>query len=220
MNKRLLVLGACVGLVSSGCISTGMARTLDKGALQVSLGGGVQNVGSYASGESLPPHFVSLPQVDLGVRYGVTDRFDVGARLFLPGAAVEGRYALLRAPSLQSGIDLTLAPSLLYSHEGLGSTGGEPLLHAELPLLLGVNMGGSQLVLGARAGLLSNLEDPTRPGGRPDLTLGTSLGLAVPITPWLRVLPELSLRVQPELQYASPFIFNATLGVLFGGYKG
>ena len=220
MNRRLLLLGTCVALVSSGCVSTGMARTLDKGALQVSLGGGVQYAGSYSLGEALPPHSIAMPQVDLGVRYGVTDRFDVGARLFLPGAAVEGRYALVRAPSLQSGIDLTLAPSLLYSDGGRGTHADEPFLHLDVPLLMGVNMRGSQLVLGAKAGVIVNPENPTSFYGRPALTLGTSLGVAVPVTPWLRLLPELSLRMQPQLQHGSPFAFNAAMGLVFGGYKG
>lgn len=213
------MLGVCVGLGASGCVSTGMARTLDKGALQVTLSSGIQNVGSYGKGETGLPHFITMPQVDLGVRYGLSDRFDVGARLFLPGVAVDGRYALVRAPSLRSGVDLTVAPSLLYSHAGNGSTAGEPFVHGEVPLLMGVNMRGSQLVLGAKVGALVNPEDPTSPSGRPALTLGTSLGVAVPVTSWLRLLPELSLRVKPQRQHYQPFLFHAGVGLVLGGYE-
>ena len=208
-----------MGLGSSGCVSTGMARTVDKGALQVSLAAGVQNVGSHNPREEKLAPFISMPQVDLGVRYGLTDRIDVGARLFLPGVAVDGRFALVRAPSLQSGVDLTVAPGLLYSHAGSGTYLDEPAMHAELPLLLGVNMGGSQLVLGARAGVLFNLKESPPSRGRSSLTVGTSLGVAVPFTSWLRLLPELSLRVQATEGPYLPFILHAGVGVVFGGYK-
>lgn len=216
MTRIAVLLGAWVGLGASGCVSTGMARPVDKGSLQVSISGGAVNVGSLDTREELPPYFVSIPQGDLNIRYGLTDRMDVGARLFPVGGAVDGRFALLRAPSLQRGIDLTLAPLILYSRHGKGGWGSEPFMQLELPLLLGVNVRGSQFVFGAKVGTYFGPEKLQSDSFSP--TLGTSLGVAIPIVSWLRIMPEINVRVRPTGTPTLPFVFNGGVGLIFGGY--
>jgi hypothetical protein len=203
MNRTVLITLVGWGLLASGCVSTGMARTLDPGHFQVTLTPGVQGI---AHVDSKGVHVSStnyLPQLELGARYGVTPRMDLGARLFLLGAEADARFALLRAPSMKSGVDLTFAPAV-----GVSVIQGW-LPHVQLPLLLGVNLGGSQLVLGPRVGLL---------GLAP--FIGTSLGWAIPLGGSFRVMPELTL-VQPitsEPAGLSSF-FQGGIGLVFGGYE-
>ncbi|WP_434390341.1 hypothetical protein [Melittangium boletus] len=209
MTARFWLLAVVLGVLASGCVTTGMARPVDPGTVQVSVAGGIQNVGSPSS-SSL--HFYSFPQAEVGVRVGVKEGVDLGAKFFLAGAAVDGRFSLLRAPSLQKGVDLTLAPGLLYWTVGTADTS----LTAELPLLLGLNFGGSQLVLGARAGAFVDLNDTSRPRNKPDLMLGASVGYAIPLTPWLRLMPELNLRTRSS---ESDVMLLGSLGVIVGGYS-
>jgi len=208
MNRTVLLLLACLGGlgVLSGCVSTGMARTVDPGKLQVSLSPGV--LGNTAV----------IPQLELAVRYGVTEQVDVGARLFLPGAEVDARFALLRAPSLKQGIDLTLAPSLAYVFSSGTSTPG--YLVPSLPLLVGFNLGGGQLVLGPRLGYVINTDHPVpSPSFATAFVAGSSLGLAIPAGPVLHVVPEVSVLHR----LGSPFGSTTTtlhggIGLVFGGY--
>jgi hypothetical protein len=217
MNRIALPLvTSALGLgLLSGCVSTGMARTVDPGKLQVSLSPGIQGNSAF------------IPQAELAVRYGVSERVDVGARLFLPGAEVDARFALLRAPSLKSGVDLTLAPSLAYVYPFTTSNRG--IVFPSLPLLVGINLGGSQLVLGPRVGYGIVLEqtptyqgDPYTPGNFADnFVAGSSLGLAIPIGQVFRIVPEVSVLHR----LGSPFGSTTTalhggIGLVFGGYSG
>ncbi len=191
-----------LGLLS-GCTSTGMARTLNKGQVQVSLTPGVVT--------ALPAASYTLPQAEVGVRYGVTDRLDVGARLFYPGVAVDTRVALLRSPTLDSGIDLTLAPTLSAMLRG---SSDDKQMSLELPLLVGLNPGaGVQFVLGPRVGL-SAVVDPNGVGVSRGL-VGGSLGVALPVGRWLRIVPEVTVR--STLREVAPLL-QANVGFLIGGY--
>lgn len=208
MNRTVLLIAACVmglGLLS-GCVSTGMARTVDPGKLQVSLSPGVQGNNAF------------IPQLELAARYGVTEQFDVGARLFLPGAEVDARFALLRAPSLKKGVDLTLAPSLAYVFPSGTSTPG--FLYPSLPLLVGFNLGGSQLVLGPRVGYVINTGHPvTSQGFFDNFVAGSSLGLAIPAGPVLHVVPEVSVQHRVGSSVGSTTTaLHGGIGLVFGGY--
>jgi len=208
MNRTALLLATCMmglGLLS-GCVSTGLARTVDPGKLQVSVSPGLQGNNTY------------IPQVELAVRYGVSERVDVGARLFLPGAEVDARFALLRAPSLKSGVDITLAPSLAYVYPFSSTVPG--LLFPSLPLLVGFNLGGSQLVLGPRVGYIINTEQPVTLQSLADnIVAGSSLGLAIPAGPVLHVVPEVSVLHRVGYPFGSTTTaFHGGIGLVFGGY--
>ncbi len=207
MNRiSLLLVVSLLGFFASGCVSTGMARTLDPGQLQVSVTPGVQAT------MSLDSPGVAYPQGEIGIRYGLTERLDAGVKLFVLGVEADARFALLRAPSLRSGFDLTLAPSVSYSpmlYSG-GSWDGPGM--AKLPLLIGVNMEGYQLVLGPRVAYVFG-ESPSSSGG---LQVGSSLGLAVPIGNWFHLMPEVSVLQKPLGQNV---MLHAGVGLIFGGYK-
>ncbi|OJT26520.1 hypothetical protein BO221_00275 [Archangium sp. Cb G35] len=204
----MFLLVTCVAGLGAlpGCVSTGMARTVDPGKLQVSLSGGLQGNVSY------------IPQGELAVRYGVTERVDVGARLFLPGAEVDARFALLRAPSLKSGVDVTLAPSLAYVLPMSSTTPG--LVFPSLPLLVGFNLGGSQLVLGPRVGyVIKTGQSLTSQSFDGNIIVGSSLGLAIPIGQVFRIVPEVSLLHRAGRSLGSgETALHGGIGLVFGGY--
>ena len=215
MNLRLLLVVGWMGLALSGCVSTGMARTVNKGQLQVVA---APSVHRYDDGV--------LTQGEVGVRYGVGERVDVGARLVAigvqlepvgpqiesVGVAVDTRVGLVRAPSLDRGVDLTLAPLLSVMAR---SHSDDKQVSVELPLLVGLNPGaGVQVVLGPRVGT-TVVVDPSGVG-RFEPGVGCSLGISLPVLPWVRLVPEMTVR--RTLSDTTP-IFQGSLGVLVGGYR-
>lgn len=188
---RLLPLLSALALLT-GCPSfttMGTARTMPKGKAQVYFATGVTMLRDFQldSAASEPDSF-SLPSFEAGARYAVTDRIEVGGKLFPLGTELNAKFGLVRSPSPDEGVSVALAPAVsVYSFEA-GESATYLWLHA--PLLVGLALpGGSELTLGPRAsGML------VRSGGdRLDaLFLGGSLGLAWKVADGFRILPEVS----------------------------
>lgn len=192
--------------MTTGCASTGMARTLDEGELQMSLTPG-KHYSLEGSG--------SKPQMEVGLRYGATDRVDVGVRLFPFGLTMDTRIALAKSPTLDSGVDVTLAPSATMGLYGSGGYFSFPSVRTalEMPVLVGLNLGrGTQFVVGPRVAYVPPKSDEE---GR--VLMGTSVGLALPLMTNVRVVPEVTVR---KLLDGRQTLLNANIGVLFGGYSG
>ncbi|WP_257449682.1 hypothetical protein [Archangium lipolyticum] len=159
----------------------------------------------------------AYPQGEVGVRYGLTERIDVGARVFIPGIEADARFGLLRALSLKHGVDLTLAPSVRYIPNFDLSSAWDGAGMVQLPLLIGVNLEGYQLVLGPRvAYLFGKALDYTT--SREPLLVGSSLGVAVPIGRWFHVMPEVSVLQEPTRPPLEHVMLQAGVGFIFGGY--
>lgn len=216
---RTLALG--VALFFSGCVSTstmGLARTLNKGAVQGWVGGG-----AFAP---VPPNdgrMAPLPMVEAGVRTGVTDRVELGARAGLAGIGLEGKFALARASTMDRGVNVSLSPqaSVIVLPSG-GLWGGN--VAVSLPLLIGIDFAGHELIIGPR------LHDMVGFGGLGDLTYsvnvlsaGLSLGVAIKVGP-VRIVPEVSaLMPFHTAAFGSPgelavkgVVLQAGVGVLLG----
>lgn len=187
---------AVIGL--TGCPSystTGLARPLRKGSMQTVV---VPEAQGVASGLTL-----AWPQTEFGLRYGVTDSFELGFKAWLFGLALEGKFGLLESPTMDSGVDLSLYPSLSYM--GIGGAG---LLTISVPLLIGINVGGNQLVLAPKlvdhlgiAGGVANL-----------VNVGVSVGYAIKLGDELRIMPELTAMY--------PLAYQAGSSVGVGGFPG
>jgi hypothetical protein len=204
-RSSLLLVVWLGGLVLSGCVSTGMARTLDPGRFQVSLSpSAYAAVGRSGLGSNVP-----APQLEVGARYGVTERIDVGAKVFFPGVEADARFGLLRAPSLRSGVDLTLAPSVNY----MGFMNSGYPWFVTLPLLIGVNHNGNQLVLGPRVAYLIQGRE-----SRNAFLVGSSVGYSVPINPSLRFITEVSALAAPAAVAEDGLLCRVGIGLMFGGY--
>jgi len=217
MRIQSLVLCGVAVVCLTGCPSfstMGMARPLKPGSMQIVIapegeGGTLNGPTGQATG--------FLPQGELALRYGVNDIFELGAKIWLIGAALEGKLGLLRSPTMDGGIDLSVGASLSY----LGitsSTGTLSLSTISVPLLVGINFGGHQLVLAPKVVDVIG-SGPT--GIAHQLNVGTSVGLALKLGPEFRLLPEISVIYPAAGQFfggiLEPPIVQLALGLMFGG---
>lgn len=186
-----------------------MARTVDPGKVQFALSPAAQGILGGGKG-TLGSNSIA-PQVEVGARVGVTERIDVGARLFFPGAEADVRYGLVRAPSLSDGVDVTLAPSVNYM--GLASTDTPWIV--SLPVLIGFNHEGRQLTLGPRFSYVLRPDSSTE---SPYL-LGTSVSYSVPFNSTLRLITEVSVLGRPTEFGHEGVLYRLGVGFLFGGYR-
>lgn len=233
MTSRLLWLSMVVmGTLLSGCASVstmGLARTLNQGAVQgwvAPEGGGVVALTgvSTASGAT----GVGYPLLEGGIRVGVTDHFELGARLGLSGIGLEGKIGFLRSPTMDTGINLSLNPGVTYVGFGAG-TAFIGTLTFHLPVLIGIDFGGHELVLGPRfidqlvfAGITGSGS-----AGLNVIYAGGSVGFAIKAGSSLRILPEVSIGVpvvttgtvgtsSATAVGAGGLIFQAGVAFLFG----
>jgi hypothetical protein len=230
MTIRSMLLGALAMLSGCASVSTmGLARTLNKGAVQgwvAPSGGGIVattgvSPGSVGAG-------IGYPLIEGGVRVGVTDHFELGGKLGFSGIGLEGKGALVRSESMESGVNVSLNPGVTFVGIGSGDLFlGTVTFH--LPVLIGIDFAGHELVIGPR------LIDQLFLGGAGAtgasinvLYAGGSLGIAIKLLPGLRLLPEVAFGV-PFLVTGSAtgvgtasqlggggLIFQAGLGFLFG----
>lgn len=230
---RLLMV-ALVGAVSVGCASTstmGLARTLNQGAVQgwVGLqGGGIVATGSSPGAASTG---VGYPMVEGGVRVGASDHVELGAKLGFNGIGLEGKFALLRSPTMDRGFNFSLNPQVGFF--GIGVAGAfVGNLSFQLPLLFGIDIGGHELIIGPKLHdqvLFGSVATNGATSGAAVniLSGGLSLGFAIKAGP-VRILPEASF-VAPFHATASVtnggtasgtgvggFIFQFGIGLLFG----
>lgn len=221
--KRLFLMSGCA-LLLTGCpsVSTfGLARTLNQGAVQgwVAPGGG----GAFATettGGTTTTTTAGYPVLEGGVRYGVTDQFELGAMLGFSGVAVDGKIALLRSLSMEKGLNLSLDPGVGFIGYGASVSGGSSsfvgVLNLYLPILFGIDFGGHELVLGPRLldqVLFGNVTSgsSSSSGTEDVLYVGGSIGFAIRASSVVRILPEISVGVPV---WAS---FNGVSGSGFGG---
>lgn len=192
-RSHALAVSSCA-LVLFGCPSMSTmntARTLDAGEFRFIAAPGVSRV-------SLGAEPLVQPQVELGGRFGITDDVEVGAKLWVPGYSLDAKIALLRAPSKDSGMDLSINPGLSYIGGISGTrTGGGATLHVAtvfLPVLIGFNTGGGdQLVLGPR--LIDQLWLGSDDEGSTInlIYAGSSIGYAWKVSDSVMIMPELSV---------------------------
>lgn len=188
----LLVLGATSALC--GCVaisSVQTADTLGAGRLQVGIEPGV-------AGVIEPSRRVSLaPAADVAVRYGATDRLDVGGRFGQSG--LELQLKLMVTPP-GSRVAVSVAPHLAgqlrvssTAAGGLDVTG--QLVNLGLPVLIGLRLGAHQLVLGPRLHLLASVPFDTTERATRLFAAGGSVGVALQVSRAVAVMPELALVV-------------------------
>lgn len=225
---------ALLALFATGCASTstmGLARTLNKGAVQgwiAAEGGGIVVPSATPGGGA----GTGYPMVEGGVRFGASDHVELGARLGFNGLTLEGKFALLRSPTMDSGINLSLNPMAGFFGLSVGSAFIGNVAF-QLPLLIGIDFAGHELVFGPRIYdqlYFGGLSSGTTSGSVALnlLSAGGSIGFAIKAGP-IRILPEVSVLV-PFLSTGAVsgggsastgvdvggFIFQAGIGFLFG----
>ncbi len=205
MNFRFgIAAWAVLSLGLGGCVSfatMGTARTLPEGHVQF-LAAPSYETALVTGDDTRYSSYDEAPQLVLGANYGLTDRVELGVRAWLVGAQVGTKLALLRPDSDESGLNLSLAPSLSYA--GIGDDTYKPFgilvrtdqfLSFQLPALVGIRWRRHELVLGARAAATGVFSKYT-PAQRLIWSVGGSVGLAVRLHPRIRVVPEVAV-LQP-----------------------
>ncbi len=214
----IVFLGGCASFTTMGT-----ATTIEKGSVQAFVAPEAEMVGS----ETGKPG--TLPQLEAGLRYGLTERVEIGSKVWGLGAGLDSKIQLLRSVSRDSGIDLAIDPGLSYVNVGLaGLVPTTRVVSFYLPVLVGMNFeGGHQLVGGAR--LVEQIawsEGGQVPSTRQILWSGASLGFAFKISDGFRLMPEVAVAL-PLVNTAldgsdaksmrGTFFLQGGLALLFGG---
>jgi hypothetical protein len=227
LHRFLVMLVA--GLAATGCMSMGAmqrADTLKPGQSQVLVETSIQG----AVGEDLGDgDRIGWPYFSVLYRRGLSERTElsVGAAMLALQAALKLR---LDDP-LQEGLIISIAPGVggsVFGEEGSRSG----VFTATLPLLLGWRLGQrGQLVLSPRMQYLRTF--PEQGSARAPINLfgvGTSLGVLIPLSRSLGVMPEVSVlapfgverfelyeRLSPKISGGDGLLFQVGVGLLFGG---
>lgn len=200
----------CVPLVSlavCGCVGlpAGGARTLDRGRWQVQAGERAlvqRQTGLRDDGTTRYTWYGGVTGMYLGVAYGATDRLEVDAGALMTSNAALGtlgaKIALLRAPAPDSGLDLSVAPSIggwaqfAWSDRGGGSSSaGAAFTMQQLPVLLGLNLpGGHQAIAGVT---LANVYMVANDVDADTMYAGGHLGFSWRIAGGFRFLPQVAV---------------------------
>ncbi|MDP2316769.1 MAG: hypothetical protein Q8P41_27995 [Pseudomonadota bacterium] len=206
-------------LLGSGCATIGTvqtARPIERGSWQLGV---EQGVWQSESGSL-------VPSANVAARLGVTNRWDLGARVGTGGVGLSTKLTLTDP---DRSLVLSLAPSIGGSSPTM--IGGRST-HAQLPLLVGLGLGPHELTLTPKIQAWSLAEAPGPRRGRATIIgAGASVSTSVRIVRGIRLVPELSV-VWPmvgRLQAPVPFrsvelrrgqpVYQATFGVLLGGER-
>jgi len=190
MKKLLPLLPALALVLLTGCPSfstMGTARTLPKGKSQFFIAPGGMVLKDFQTDNAGLSESFGLPTVEFGGRYGVTDHVEVGGKVFPIGAELNAKFALIR-PETPAGLNLSVGPAAsVYAFPSDQDTFTLAWFH--LPLLVGFNVGGSELVIAPR---ISDLM--VTGGGDSSNTVfaGGSLGFAWKVADGFRILPEIA----------------------------
>ena len=224
--RPFFVLGAA--LLMGGCASLSNVQTADtlgKGNFQFGIEPGVLVAADASGTATTAPAW--LPHIDVAARWGVTESIDLGVRGGLSLLEFQSKFLFTRPGDPRLAI--SLAPTLGGLVVNGQNKGVEGILNLGVPLLIGIKLGGNELVLGPRLqNLLLFSGDGVLYGGG----VGCSLGYAWHITDRFGLMPEASI-VVPVIggaAFAQQFraasvidsgiaMFQFKLGVLIGRYR-
>lgn len=177
---RVLCLAACVAAGGAGCASFSnhlTPRPTEKGKTEFHATADFIAFKQQNNKQQL------LPNLEIGIRHGLSDRADIGGKLYAFGLELNSRVAIVRSDTFDVGV----VPGASAAFVSYATTEEAKFLALAfgMPLLFGLRMGGAgQLVFGPRLGAQiatqtnSNLSDASgvltlQPGG----TLGVQLDL-------------------------------------------
>lgn len=185
---------ALLALLLAGCpslLTMGPARTVPKGSTESWVAVGAYRTILVTKNDPTQERTAEwMPLVDVGARIGLGGSVDLGFRAGLGSASIGPRFQLVRAASIESGVDLQLEPSLGVT--GVLPGGKDSIISgfsAALALPFGLNLGhGSQLVLTPRVAQIFDraIGDVTMPGGSVALVLRVG---GTDEQPWF-IIPE------------------------------
>ncbi|WP_224360535.1 hypothetical protein [Hyalangium versicolor] len=191
MYGRVAVAALAVGVLSTGCVSISQVQTADTlgtGKFQFAIEPGMAGAAVFAQDDTSIDGSVYYPHVDLGLRYGVADRVDLGVRFGSSLVELQTKFLLTHPNDPDKAI--SLAPSAMAL---LGSIGEDELsyINLALPVLVGFKTsGGSEFVLGPRVSLARVGVDDTSVS---IISAGASVGYALRVAEGFRLMPEVAV---------------------------
>lgn len=218
----LPVLALLAGCPSVSSLTT--ARTITPGKFQLTVAPGFEGF-SVTSKATKDNAAVGVPAIEFGGRYGFSEAMDVGFKAGMGGIGGDLKYQFVRSPTSDSGLDLALDP-------GLATNFGSLVL--SVPLLVGFNFSGHQLVLGPKlidqlwfASAVASDGSGSSSASVNVLYAGASVGLSLKLSDAFRVMPEVSIGYPiadsvgngagPDNEYFGMMLFQVQLGLMFGG---
>ena len=213
-----IVIGCFSGCASFSTMKT--ARAIDPGTTQVMAAGSVVGATVPFDDGSGRVHHPADPQFEIGVRYGIVDGFDLGAKVWSLGGELNSTISLVRSRFF----DLALAPSVGLVNYSFGTgcdiygncadTTSVLELFAKIPLLFGLRFGPQQeheFVFGPEVVPITVLtgDDYGNGTSMSGVLLGGVLGVSFKVSPWLRIMPEVTI-LTPVAEYFGPADPNAT----------
>lgn len=186
---------AVMGLLATGCVSISHVQTADtlgKGRFQFAMEPGLAGAAVFAGDNS---GVVPYPHVDLAMRYGVTDRVDLGVRFGSSLVELQSKFLLTSPENPDKAI--SVAPSVMTVFLGSDEEDADNSRYTNLalPVLIGFKTdGGSELVVGPRA-ILTRVSSQTDgvSSSANLISIGGSVGYALRVANGFRVMPEVGV---------------------------
>lgn len=203
---------ACAGCPSFSTLQT--PRTVPDGELRLAA---IAGAAGALSDEAHPGP--SAAQFELSARYGLSDRVDIGAKLYALGVEAGIKWLMLRGP-----LDLAIAPALSFASFNDPTSGTSfNAFYAHLPLLIGWNV-SERVTLSFGPKLLFGYQFRSGDVVRDDLLLleGMLVGLYVSVPIRIArafwIAPELNAYVNvTNGAVGSVTIYHGGLAFMFGG---
>jgi hypothetical protein len=194
--RSLVLLFAASGCISMNTFET--PRTLDAGELSHSI-----SLTSYVDPDRVRP--VPMPAYSLQI--GVADRFDIGIQAATPGRLrVGAKYNPVRTEWFDAAI--ALGGWIGFVPHEVGNDDHNLMLGADLPILLGINLGPASIIPFAGPGVVYS------PNGQiAGWTVRTGLGVGIEVASGVRLHPEVSTTIDPVR--GEPIDYAFGMGVVF-----
>ncbi|WP_255207674.1 MULTISPECIES: hypothetical protein [unclassified Myxococcus] len=199
-RRSVAAVSALIGVLGTGCASVSHVQTADtlgEGRFQVGIEPGVMGAAVLGDDEGVSAAGY-VPHFDLAIRYGVSERVDLGVRLGSSLAELQSKFLLTQPNDPVKAI--SLAPSISGASIGTGTgddgeSASTSYLNVAVPLLVGFKTkGGSELVLGPRA-IWTRVAGSAGDDGAAIniISVGASVGYALRVTEGFRLMPEVGL---------------------------
>ena len=216
VQREWLLLVLAVALACGGCPSFSTLqtpRTVPEGELRfAALAGGA---GALSDEEGPGPRSA---QFELSVRYGLSDRIDVGVKLYSLGIEAGVKWLMLRGP-----IDIAIAPAISYASfdDQMGTSFNA--FYAHLPLMFGWNI-SDRVTLSFGPKLMFGYQFRSGAVVRDDLLLidgmlaGIYVSVPIRIGPAFWIAPEVNAYTNVTNGAVGDItIYQGGLAFMFGG---
>lgn len=206
-----LISALFVALLATGCIGSTTYHTatpIPQGEVEIGVLPGVYGISTDAG-------TIALPQVGFGVRAGVSENMDFGARINGPLLTADLNIAVVNNPDFAFSIDPSV--SAFYFSVGDGSVFW---MFADVGLLADlVKTESTIFTMGLKPGYIyastsAGSDDEEISASGDGFTVGLTAGVKIKLGESLSLMPSVDV-LTPVENFGDGVIFNAGVGILF-----